>query len=287
MILKRAVRKMIGRFVGKYGYKLVYARPRKGMSSSERVVYRAFCQGKPFYCFKDSIVGEYMLTGQGWDPLMHKFIGDSVRVCEGGVVIEVGANVGASLIPVCSEFPNTTFHMIEPIPQFFELLKKNKESFNASNALLYNVAVSDVPDRVLKIQCDQGNAGALVMEGVIIDIVTVKTDTLDRMFRDAKIAFVKIDVDGYEINVLRGAQELLKRNKPHVFMEFHLGIMKKIGVDPCELLDIFSDAGLVCFDIYDNMGKFIETTKLKQRVVTVAGDMPEYYYVDILAHPDR
>jgi FkbM family methyltransferase len=74
---------------------------------------------------------------------------------------------------------------------------------------------------------------------------------------DAEVAIrgipdiVKIDVEGYEHEVLRGAGQLL-RSKPVLFLEFHLDILERRSIDPRILTETLRSAG---YDFYSCLGK--------------------------------
>ncbi len=94
--------------------------------------------------------------------------------------------------------------------------------------------------------------------------VTVNTTTLDNFVRDADIApqhvkFVKIDVEGYEYFVLRGAQKLLS-HLPLLHTEFSLPMMKQGGIEPQWLVDLVMGYGFQPF-VIDERGKLHSLTK--------------------------
>ncbi|HEX8694933.1 MAG TPA: FkbM family methyltransferase [Longimicrobium sp.] len=54
---------------------------------------------------------------------------------------------------------------------------------------------------------------------------------------------VKVDVEGHELEVLRGARELLARKKPVLFLELHLDLLEKAGERPAELVELLAGHG--------------------------------------------
>lgn len=225
-------------------------------------------------------MGDFILTGRGWDLQMESLLKESEARNAGRVAIEVGANIGASLIPVCGEFPGLEFHLYEPVPEFLELLQKNRESYGADNAHLHSCAISDRSGSLV-ISCGLGNAGAVLVAEDEYARMEVPCQSLDEMHCDSAVGFVKIDVDGYEWNVLQGGRNLLGRCRPDVFLEFNVDVMDRMGVRPDAMLDILADASLREYRVYDNFGAFMETTSEPKRVIELARGAP--YYVDILA----
>jgi hypothetical protein len=69
--------------------------------------------------------------------------------------------------------------------------------------------------------------------------------TLDEELRSrAKpVQVMKVDVEGFELSVIRGASEIIRRDRPAVCFEFAPENMTKKGSDPVELVQTFLDAG--------------------------------------------
>ena len=78
-------------------------------------------------------------------------------------------------------------------------------------------------------------------------LITVATTSVDRVVVDegiTRVALVKIDVEGGELDVLRGMTGTLRRHKPTLLVEFHSPELEKHGISflkghsyQCELLD--------------------------------------------------
>lgn len=281
MIITRLCREIIDRVARAYNYHLVYDGPRVARSAdTQRVIWLAHYKGHGFYCIKNTVIADFILTGQGWDNAMGAMLTSSLARKKGRVVVEVGANIGATLVPRCADFPDVSFHLFEPVPAFYELLVRNKESFSATNACLHNVGIGDKDNDVMKITCDLGNGGMSIADGPPIDAVNVRSRTLDALFPSEDIAFVKIDVDGYEAKVLSGAEKLLKRCQPDVFMEFYPELMRSNGVKPEEVLERLLSVGLCHFTVYTNTGQLLRSTDSIADVLQIAENNRPY--VDLL-----
>jgi hypothetical protein len=69
---------------------------------------------------------------------------------------------------------------------------------------------------------------------------------------------IKIDVEGAEVNVMRGAAATLERHRPHVVFEHGVGGADLYGSASGELFDLLDGAGLRVFDLEGN-GPFTRT----------------------------
>ena len=75
------------------------------------------------------------------------------------------------------------------------------------------------------------------------DLTEVPSITIDAMTRKfGEPTHVKIDVEGYEGEVLRGAQHTLSRCSPLLFLELHNEMIRADGGDPCSVLEQVADA---------------------------------------------
>jgi len=121
------------------------------------------------------------------------------------VVFDVGANIGFTALL----FRQSGARVIafEPSPKAFRLLARNLENKGDARQL----AVADRPGRLFFEECDQLNLSHLADSGIEVEAVTI--DSLAE-----RPTFIKIDVEGHEAAVLRGARETMKSG-PTVFFE--------------------------------------------------------------------
>lgn len=142
-------------------------------------------------------------------------------------VLEIGANIGNHALP----FSLYAKHVwcFEPNPEVFEILSRNIEINNIGNITAIPAGVSD-QDRKTILHVDlSGNLGASTLaaenkfDGVQYKDVSVEIVAGDKWVRNnvpSKIDFVKIDVEGHELNVLRGLKSTLVSQRPIISMEW-------------------------------------------------------------------
>ena len=136
-------------------------------------------------------------------------------------IFDVGGNFGQSAIRFSQAFPKARIFTFEPVPESFRKLKSNilgKERLEA-----YNHGFGDVPG-CFEIQI-QPNSGANTLIGSRSPhgSVKIQLETVDAFAKEKEIDSIdllKIDVEGYELHVLRGASGLLARGAVrHVYAE--------------------------------------------------------------------
>lgn len=166
-----------------------------------------------------------------------------LETCQPKIAIDVGANDGGyTNIMLKQGYVVTAF---EPVPDVFEKLRQRYADNRlvhcvpaaASDRLetLHNVTVLCAwtigdPAKVPLSVCPsyEGKPG--------FDVETVTLDSLDW---PGGVGIIKLDVDGYEHKVLRGAWELLTTYQPPILCEFS-GYIAKCGDDPRQFVeDIF------------------------------------------------
>jgi FkbM family methyltransferase len=255
-----------------------------GQAGTELI--HAYHKGHCFFCYGRGPATHRIATGGEWDAHLKRMLFECARRVEGGTVVEVGANVGASFIPVCARLPRFQFVLFEPIPQFFEVLRMNRDSFQADNVKLDSRAVSDGSSDAMLLLYDDSSGGIATGEGSLgrYHSLVVSATSLDREFPEEKVVLLKIDVDGFEWDVLRGGEKLIRRSKPDILLEFQPILMKLRRVEPATLLEFMADCGLDAFDVFTAQGEFLETTQDQRRVVQLAErQKAPYRYVDIRA----
>ena len=114
----------------------------------------------------------------------------------------------------------------------------------------------------------------------MLEEVKIKTETLNSFCEKLDVKFLKIDVDGFEDDVLVGADKILAKQHPVVFMEFDTNIAKRTNKDPRALLEHFENAGYSSVKIWDNFSRYITETSDFNEVVRIANEVP--HYINIL-----
>lgn len=146
----------------------------------------------------------------------------------GQAVLDIGANVGATSIPLAKRFPGTRFYLFEPHPQVFADLVDNCGINRLANTTPVNAAVSDRAELRLAFYAQRGsrNMGlsslrrnADIEDHEVIEVAGVRVD--DFVAEDSpRIAVIKVDTQGSELDVLRSAQKTIATHRPVVFFEF-------------------------------------------------------------------
>lgn len=150
---------------------------------------------------------------------------------EGDVVIDVGANIGEyTLIAAKLVGARGEVIAIEPHPESYSLLRKNIEINRLDNVVALQVALSDKDHQEIKliepeVMGVRYPVWASIMNtekvGRYFFVKTVTLDTLVNKLRLKRVNLLKIDVEGAEVLVLRGAVNTLKRLKPKICIETH------------------------------------------------------------------
>ena len=140
-----------------------------------------------------------------------------------GVILDIGSNMGTVCLPVAQRLPDYTVAAFEPLPAMQEILLQNIQLNNITNIQTYNHALGD-SYRVMQIQeplyNQAANIGAFslnpaVWENSDISVghgkeIAIEIKPLDSMIFYDPICCIKLDVEGYELSVLKGAVETLR-----------------------------------------------------------------------------
>lgn len=122
--------------------------------------------------------------------------------------VDIGAHVGFMSRDMAKFFK--TVHAFEPHPDNFSCLQEN----TPDNVICHNAGVSDSNRRAGMKSPAPINSGAWeVCDGDAINLV--KLDDLDI----GRVDFMKIDVQGHELEVLRGAERILCEDSPTIIIE--------------------------------------------------------------------
>ena len=139
------------------------------------------------------------------------------------VVIDVGSQYGDYSI-LCEKIYNVKeIYSFEALKENYKEAIKNCKLNNCKNIVIHNIALGD---------------GNLVLGYVKSNMLTILTDIKDKNFKEIttfklddfklKPTLLKIDVEGYEYEVLKGSEQTIKEYHPKIIIELHNIILEKI-----------------------------------------------------------
>jgi len=165
-------------------------------------------------------------------------------------IADVGANQGIYTIYFSRQATEGRVYAFEPDPKLFANLDENLRRNRVMNVSLFNAAAASRP-ATLALQSGRFNRGdnRIVSERTArVETVNVNAIPLDHAVSDLHIDLLKVDVQGFEVEVLRGAERLIQAN-PHllILLEFWPHGLRLAGQGPEELLDILHQAGFSLF----------------------------------------
>ena len=149
--------------------------------------------------------------------------------------IDIGANVGLfSNIAIKNGLHVTAF---EPHPDVRRVLKDN---LRGSNATIYPYGLSNKSTEVKLFISNEPGSHSLFLDSD--KFTSISTRPLDELI-SSKIDLVKIDVEGAEMNVLMGMEELLKNSMPDIIIEVDKEHLKRFGKTPEDLFSFLVARG--------------------------------------------
>lgn len=172
--------------------------------------------GRMFYYSDDRFIGhaleKYGEYSEAEPALWAKFLKT------GDYAIDVGANIGCFTLALSNLVgPSGKVYAIEPQPENFELLKRNAEG----KAHVDNIAIGSEWNsiRIAPLSSlPHTNYGGFELKnepgGKEISVMP-----LDEYYMEKRLDFIKIDVEGMETEVLIGAEKLLRRFRPILYVE--------------------------------------------------------------------
>jgi FkbM family methyltransferase len=146
---------------------------------------------------------------------------------KGNHFVDIGANIGfLSLAAANLVDKKGKVFAFEPVKSTFQILEENIKLNHSTNLILYPFAVGK-DNRTVKIKIKDGNKGRASIvdysdkEGELVEI-----RKLDDVLKNQKVDCIKIDVEGHELDVLIGASEIIKSQRPILIIEYSLGTSK-------------------------------------------------------------
>lgn len=217
----------------------------------------------------DKGISTELLVFGSHEPDTTKFVSELLK--EGMTCIDIGANIGyySTLYSKIVGLKGKVIS-IEPSPLNFKYLKENLLIQKLNNFELFNCACG-ARDSEIKFQLDlRGNKCMIVSDSEKLtdpNIINVPIRQLDNIIQELKlqkIDFIKIDVEGYEWEVILGSNNLIKKFHPTTQIEIHF---KRLGNQTTrEILEFFKNEGyeVIYYDTSSGESSFFRTKKTKK-----------------------
>jgi len=155
------------------------------------------------------------------------------KLYDGNILVDVGSNIGLISLNITK---NINIYAFEPSPNTFKRLDITTQLNKKQNMHIFNKAVGDL-NQEITFYCHINKSG---MSSAVPQISSLKTAslfrqddynkiivpciTLDSFINEQNIShvnFIKIDVEGFEPNVIRGALKLIQRDSPTILYEYN------------------------------------------------------------------
>jgi len=163
----------------------------------------------------------------------------------GMVVYDIGANIGVITLNIAKRIQQRgKVFSFEPGPHNFKCAKANIDLNDFSNITLLNLGLGDEKTNAFLYNVNPNNRGMQRLlqshPGNEFEKIQVQIDTLDntaQTFSMPAPALIKIDVEGFELKVLKGATHIIDEYKPLLFIEVDDNNLREQGNTASELVE--------------------------------------------------
>lgn len=185
-----------------------------------------------------------------YEELSMNFFKNQIR--PGDTVIDIGAHYGIyTLVARRKVGDKGRVISFEPAPINNLILQKNIKVNGYGTVEVRSEAVSDSDElKDFNITEASDNPGFSVNPNTdVLDVISVTSKTIDSMYKKQSIHMMKIDAEGHEIEILRGASGTIASNPSmKLLVEFNPKCLRQAGHDPMELIKILSED--FSFDVF-------------------------------------
>jgi len=232
--------------------------------------------GHPFAYPSGSLIGRAIRRGDIWDaPLLASLS----HARQGSDFIDIGANIGATSCGVLHHRPDLRLTAVEPSNRFLPFLHKNLATWIPKNAKVVPSLIGPA-----------GGSANLIVSPTTASLVRVELRNQRRASRERvesqsledlltsvpECSMIKIDVDGYEGQLLLSGANSLANQRPVLFLEWFPSLHALSGCSTEEVLNLLQQCGYHEARVFVPSGSpsyLIDLTELR---------IPPGQYVDLL-----
>ena len=175
----------------------------------------------------------HMIENRVWEPQIREILKCLLK--QDGVYVDVGSNIGLHTVYAAGLLKNKNgrVYAIEPNIDVYNILRKNVDINGFFDVVsMYNIGISDknTKGNIYIYNGHAGGSGLGITDEFHTDYVQqeIEITTLDKLLEKKHIDILKIDVEGFEANVLRGAVSVLEFNPDiTIIMEWNPKLIQK------------------------------------------------------------
>jgi FkbM family methyltransferase len=201
----------------------------------------------------DEIMAPQLVIYRQWEADLSAFMANSVT--PNTIFLDIGANFGYFTCLVASRIGNNgtgRVIAVEPNPQMQRLLRRNiKVNWSMSPVEIFDCAATDQEGFVeFSVPKDRAANASLVTSSKTDsdNRFLVKSNSIDQLVAGHVIDICKIDVEGFEATVLKGAEKTIARSPNiNIIIEWSLEQMRLAGFLPADLLSLFEKYNLTAY----------------------------------------
>jgi FkbM family methyltransferase len=163
-----------------------------------------------------------------------------------GLMFDIGANIGSHTVQFKSHFPNLKIWAFELHPDNYRVLNYNTKRY--SDVKAFNVGIGSRASIVSFNDGHFSNSGVVKLDakGNNSNIIIALDDLLGCDELNEKVTFIKLDIEGHELSALEGMTNLLKKDRPLIWLEdltnsVAINYLKRLGYIILEKQESTSD----------------------------------------------
>jgi FkbM family methyltransferase len=233
--------------------------------------------GRPFVYPRDHILGAHIAAGHEWDEIFRITLPALLPRAEPSLC-EVGSNIGASLLQILSAKPQARVIALEPCNLFRAYLERNLELAGRAGVEIIPL-LAGAENKPAHLHHDM-SSGTPREAGHLPHCQPAPMTKLDTLLGPRPgIDLLKVDTDGFDFEVLRGAEAILRRDRPILHFEFAPALMQ---TDPAGDLNWLRTLGYERLACLHPAGLLLEVTEDPAALLRWAD---QFTYCDLLACP--
>lgn len=197
--------------------------------SKNRFIIRTIHGSKMYLDLKDKGISKQLILNGTREELQTELV---KRILKPGMkVLDIGANIGYyALIEAQAIGKTGKIYAIEPALENIKMLQKNIELNNLKTKIdLHHLAVSNKVGKAKLYISSKSNLNTLIKPSkntnklLLLDkgVADINTVTVDSFIKNNKLDFIRMDVEGFEVEIFKGMKNTLKRNKVMILFEAH------------------------------------------------------------------